>query len=79
MSKKCRWDAGRCKHEKPPRVICELVGDDVSMSFHKVCKENRKEPLWKECSEFQHGSGLVFARIMVNEILGEEKADRSKS
>ena len=72
----CRWNHGKLKC--CDRIVCELVGDDVSQSFHEVCKENRKQGLWKACSEFKHGSGLVFARIMVNEILAWEKKHGTK-
>jgi hypothetical protein len=71
MKRDCEWNEGKLKC--CGRIVCELAGDDVSESFHEVCKENRKSKLWKECSEFKHGSGLVFARIMVNEILDYEK------
>ena len=81
MKKKpdCRWNHGICLCGCK-RIVCELLGDDVSPSFHQACIEmkNTKDfDTWKKIINEGKSEYLSFARTLLNKVWKIEKDKES--
>jgi len=75
---KCRWNHGMCPCGCN-RVVCEHLGDDVSISFCDSCYEMQLESdVWKKIIKDGGSSYLSFGRTLTNKVWAKENK-RTKS